>query len=336
MRHDDVAQRRRARRALRWYPRQWRDRYGDEFVELLLAEYEERPFAPARLANVVVSGVTARLSAAGLAGGALGDLDPAERARRSLVTLGCSLAVFVSVALALWAQLTIGWQWAAPATGATWSAMFAMTVGALALGALCLAAAGPVLWAVAVRLVRRHGQGLVGPTLVVVAGVVFLAAGAHHFANGWPGTRGHPWAHQGLVPGGLAAFAWASTLSVTSYWVHPTALGAFPGPELAWMLVSPVVMVLVVVAGAKVTRRVELPARALRFEQRVGQLAALAMAVFVTGAALWVVDGGPGPRNLFHVGAIDVAELLVLLGALALAAQAVHTGRRGSPSLAAR
>src|SRR5206468_3017335 len=59
-----------------------------------------------------------------------------------------------------------------------------------------------------------------------------------HFGNGWPGTGGHPWARTGLVPGGVAAFCWACTLSVSSFWAHPGALAAFPAAELTWMALS--------------------------------------------------------------------------------------------------
>ena len=38
---------------LRWYPRGWRARYGDEFAELLLAELAERPRGWRRTADVV-------------------------------------------------------------------------------------------------------------------------------------------------------------------------------------------------------------------------------------------------------------------------------------------
>ena len=51
---------------------------------------------------------------------------------------------------------------------------------------------------------------------------------------------------------------------------------------------------------------------------------AVAMAVFLTGAALWVVDGGPGPRGLFHIGSIDIVELIALAASLALAGRAVE------------
>ena len=42
---------RRVRRLLRWYPRSWRARYGEEFAELLRAELSEQPQAWRRTAN---------------------------------------------------------------------------------------------------------------------------------------------------------------------------------------------------------------------------------------------------------------------------------------------
>src|ERR1700676_108801 len=51
----DAAERR-ARRLLRWYPTSWRGRFGDEFTELLISEFEEQPRSWRRTANVVSSG----------------------------------------------------------------------------------------------------------------------------------------------------------------------------------------------------------------------------------------------------------------------------------------
>jgi hypothetical protein len=42
---------------LRWYPRAWRARYGEEFTELLLADLAERPRSAARTADVIRGGL---------------------------------------------------------------------------------------------------------------------------------------------------------------------------------------------------------------------------------------------------------------------------------------
>lgn len=311
---DDPAAR--AARLLRWYPAAWRARYGDEFTELLIADIAERPRSAARTLDVARGGTVARLAGLGLCGFG------GRNAAASLATLGCSLAVFLGFGAAMWSQLTIGWQWSrsagTPATVATVTTSAAM-LAFLALGAL---AALPVLAAVAARIARRQGKGLIGPSAVFVAASTILFVGGRHFGNGWPGTGGH----RGLVPGGLAAFEWATSLSVSSYWAHPGALAAFPAAELAWMAISPLAAACAVTAAAKLVRRTELPPRVLALETRLAAVACAVMAIFLAGSCCWVASGG-GQPSLFHAGIIDVAGAGVLAVALAVAQQAARTAR---------
>ncbi len=74
----------------------------------------------------------------------------------------------------------------------------------------------------------------------------------------------------------------------------------------------------------------------LRYERRLACAATVAMAAFFTGAGLWVFDGGPGPRNLFHIGAIDVVDLLALALAMAMTGLAVRRVRPGAGRLSSR
>jgi len=316
---------RHAERLLRWYPRAWRERYGEEFAELLIAEWSERPRCTRRTADVMASGLVARLSDAGLTRG-LSD-GPAQ-ARASLAALICSLAAFLALGVSMWAQLTIGWQWSAPDSSGTAIAIVAMTGGVLVFAALAAGAAAPVIWAVFSAFRRRQAQGLGRPLLLMALGLGIVVLGSRHFGNGWPGTGGHPWAHQGLVPGGVAAFSWASTLSVTSYWAHPGALSTFPLTEVAWMIASPMAMATVAVGCAKIVRRAHLSARVLRAEMVLGQLAVAAMALFVVAAGLWMVNGGPGPRGLFTTGAIDRFALIAMVACLVVAIQSLGRARR--------
>jgi hypothetical protein len=276
--------------------------------------------------DVARNGVVARLGPTGLTGR---PLEPAEQLRASLATMSCAAGAFVLLGAALWSQLTIGWQWSAPAAGATVVGEVAMSCAAVALAVMALLAAGPVLGAALRQVVRQRSPRLARSLLLACGGAVVLIVGSHHFANGWPGTRGHPWAHQGLVPGGLAAFTWASTLSVSSYWAHPGALSSFPRTELWWMALSPVAFVGLLCGTARTVRQVDLSPGVLRFEAQLGGLAAGAMLTFLAGATCWVVDGGPGPRNLFHAGAIDVVGLVVMAAAVALAGRALDRARRG-------
>jgi len=303
---------RRARRLLRWYPAGWRARYGEEFAELLLAELSEQPRAWRRTADVARCGITARLARAGLAGPPAG---PAG-ARASLGTLTCSLAVFLTFGTAMWAQLAVGWQWAPPATTATTVAMLVMSGSLLFLALLALLAGVPAGWAAILAGFRRQARGLRAPALLIGAGALVLVAGGRHFGNGWPGTGGHWWPHQGLAPGGIAAFGWAATLSVTSYWAHPAALASFPPAELAWMVTSPAAMLSLATGAAQLVRRLETSPRVLRYETWTGRAAVAGMTAFLSGTLCWVSQNVPS-QALFHAGTIDAAGLAVMTIALA-------------------
>jgi hypothetical protein len=298
----------RARRLLRWYPLGWRERYGDEFTELLLADIAERPRSWSRAFDVARNGAVARL---GLGG--------SVHAGARLSVFVCAASAFVLLGTAIWAQLAIGWQWSRPSTPATAAAIVAMSCFLAVLAALAIVGVAPVLWTVAAQFAARRGRVLAGPFAVCLAGAVVAILGARHFAAGWPGTGGHPWAHQHLLPGHMAALAWAGTLSVTSYWAHPGALLGFPADELLWMAASPVALVAAVAGGARTIRRLELSPRVLRFELALARLACGAMIVFVAAVCCWIASGGTGPRNLFHVGAIDLAAVVALVAALLVA-----------------
>jgi hypothetical protein len=319
---------RRAEHLLRWYPRVWRERYGEEFMALLMEDLAERPRWSGRTINVMGSGLLARLTAAGLTGSAL---DAADQARATLATLLCSVAAFLVLGVSMWSQLTIGWQWSAPDTTGTTVAIVTMTLTVAIFIVLALCAVGPVLWTVARSLATGNARGLARPLVLVATGISLVIVGSRHFGNGWPGTGGHPWAHQGLVPGGVAAFSWASTLSITSYWVHPAALLAFPAPELAWMLASPVALVMIAVGSAKVVRRVHLSLAVLRVEILLGRLAVATMAVFLLAAGEWILRGGTGPRGLFDAGSIDRLAIVAMTASLVLAVHTLGRARtRGS------
>ena len=223
----------RAARLLRWYPASWRARYGAEFTELLIADLAERPRCRCRTADLAFNALLARLRCAGLSGQLL---DPADQARACLAVLAGAATLFLTLGTMAWSQLITGWQWAPPGARATRAAVVIMSAGLLLMLVLAVLAIAPACWSLG-RAAVRHWGGRTGgpaprwawPAALAALGGMVLGAGARHFANGWPGTGGHPWPQQGLVPGGAAAFGWAATLSVTSYWAHPDALLAFPG-----------------------------------------------------------------------------------------------------------
>jgi hypothetical protein len=318
----------RARRLLRCYPRVWRARYGEEFTQLLIDDISERPRSVTRTADVVRTGLLARVARTGLAGDTL---EPEQQIRSGLAAVGCALTAFLAFGVAIWSQLTIGWQWSAPATPATKAAMLVMSAAILVFAVLALLAAVPLAWTLCRTLVQGRTSGLVAPVISVVVGTAVLVIGSIHFGHGWPGTGGHPWAGRDVVPGAVARFCWAATLWITSYWAHPGALASFPTTEIIWMVASPIALLAVLIGATKALRRLPLSPRALRYESLLGTAAALAMAGFLAGASSWIISGGPAPRGLFRVGAIDSVGVAVMAAALILAFRAA--GRALTASL---
>lgn len=319
---------RRALRLLRWYPRTWRERYGPEFTELLIAELAERPRCCRRTADVARSGLLARLAGAGLASH---PLEGAGAAAAALATLASSVAAFLTLGATLWAQLTVGWQWAPPPDRRTAVAMVVMSAAMLLFALLAALALAPLGWA-AVRAARRGGgRRLRGPALLAAGSAAVLILGGHHFQNGWPGTGAHWWPQQGLVPAGVAAFAWACTLPVTSYWAHPAALAAFPPAELAWLVVSPAAIAGLVAGTRSLVRRLPLTPRLVRYEAWLAAAAAAGMAAFLGAALCWVTGGGPGPHGLFRSGTIDGVALAVMALALVTGWLALRQVLRAGP-----
>jgi hypothetical protein len=315
---------RRAQRLLRWYPRVWRARYGEEFAALLVADMEERPRSVGRTTDVIANSALARLHGVGLAGPTLNEN---EQARFSLAVLTATLASFLVLGVAMWSQLTVDWQWSRPAAQGTAVAVVAMSACVLVFAVLALCAIGALLWGGATAIVTRQIRRVGGPMALVLTGLAVVVLGSHHFGNGWPGTGGHRWAQQGMVPGGVAAFSWASTLSVSTYWIHPSALLRFPATEIAWMVISPMALACTVVGAIKIVRRVPLSPRLLRIEITLGKMAAGVMAVFTMAASLWMLEGASGPRGLFHTGAIDRFALVIMALSVLLALHAIHRTR---------
>ncbi len=332
MSRPDRAAARRAERLLRCYPARWRARYGEEFTQLLIDDFAERPRSLTRTVDVVRCGLNARLTHTGLSP----DSSDADRQiRTGLAALGCAIAAFMAFGIAIWSQLTIGWQWSAPKAPATKVAMVVMSAAVVGFVTVALLSALPLGWTVYRELRRGRTRRLVGPLALASAGMAALILGSIHFGHGWPGTGGHPWADRGLVPAGVARFCWAATLWITSYWAHPGALSSFPAAEVAWMVASPIALAATLVGAARTLQWLPLSPRVLRYEAWLGTAATAAMAAFLAGAGSWVISGGPAPHRLFTVGAIDNVGLVVMAAALVLAFRAAERAIMAPPGSAA-
>jgi hypothetical protein len=317
---------RRARRLLCWYPRSWRDRYGEEFKALLIDEIAERPRSWRRAVDVASNGLIARLTDAGLTEHC--PLPSVAGSGASLASLLGAAIAFMAFGLTIWSQTMVGWAWSQPGRAATMVAVLAMYLAALLIASLAAVAAAPLLWALAHAARQPTRWRLLRPVLLAGACAAVLIVGAHHFQAGWPGTGGHPWSWRGILPSGIAAFCWALTLSVTSYWGHPGALLSFPRDEVAWMAVSPWATIGLIVGLVKTLRRLPLTGTIRAVEAQVAKATPIVMLLFLSSAACWVVAGS-GPRNLVHVGTIDIASL-ALMGVAAVIATRAATHVRGA------
>jgi hypothetical protein len=323
---------RRAERLVRWYPPEWRTRYGAEFVELLVDDLHDRPRALGRDLDVVLHGLWTRLAC----GRTVGDVVGAQRRRRVALSVLAAVAVlFILLGSGVWSQMMVGWAWSAPADPATRSAMWLMSAALLGLAIVLASAIVLLVGGAARRVARGDAPGMWRPAMAMVVAAAGLYVGCHHFGAGWPGTGGHSGSGRGLVPESVTRLAWAGTLWITSYWAHPAALGSFPAGEVAWMVLSPAAWLVLFAAGLRLFRRVGLGPRLQRW--MVGAAAAVVglMVVFLAGAGTWVLASAPGPRNLFAVGAIDLVTVAVLTGALILATHMLwRAGRRPDPRAA--
>jgi hypothetical protein len=316
--HADVAAAKRARRLLWAYPKAWRARYGEEFLDLLLADIAERGPCWRRTADVVAHGLLARVSITHLPGGLD---DPRAQVRSGLIAVGCAAAVFLTFGIAMWSQVVIGWRWRPPATPAVAAGMLGMSVAVLTTALLGVLAAAPMVWS-ALRAVRhRPANRLRWPVAAVVASAGVLVVGGLSFDAHWPGSGGRHWGSHGLIPSSVASFCWALTRGVSAYWFHPRELAQFNGSEIAWMVTSLVAIVTLTVGLTKVVRRIPLSSRVLRYEAALARWALIVMTLFAVSVASWVAFGRPvGPTGVYRVGVIDV----IGLGLMGFALLAAH------------
>jgi hypothetical protein len=298
---------------LRWYPQAWRDRYGEEFAALLLAEIEEQPRSWRRTADVAMSGVVARLSFSGLASG------PLTQARAAIATTACILAAFAGFGTSLWSQLVATSRIQSSHRPLAGVGLAVLTVTLACLAVLATAGGASLIGPIG-RALRGSGRVRVLPPLLAgIGSSAALVTGGIHLAAHWP-VRGHSG-----VPASLASFAWAETFSINAYWAHPGTLSLMHPARLAWMLASPIALIVLLASATVLLRRVELSMRVLRFHTRLLSAALLAMVPMLGAAAAWVLASQHATDAAVQTGTLD---LVLVAGMGAALAAVVRTTRR--------
>jgi len=182
---------RRARRLLRWYPKEWRRRYGEEFTQLLADDIDARPRSWQRTVDVARSGLAAHVARRHLT---------RSRLAVSGLILGAGLAAAAILRVAVDPKRQIlcprnpraaclivpGHGWVNPA--------------ALGVAMLGVAAAAGVLLAVVLGPFRRR---LVGAVAIVCVGAALVVWVATHREvvplNSYDPTAGSVAVHRSLV-----------------------------------------------------------------------------------------------------------------------------------------
>jgi hypothetical protein len=312
----------RAQRLLRCYPRRWREQYGEEFAELLVAELSEQDSSWRRTADVIRGGLVVRLSLIGLAGSPIG------AAQAAVGSAAVALVAFLGCGLSLWTQLLTGWRWSSLDAHDLRFGVLAMSVAGVYLAVIALLACAPVVATLA-RLARvGEIRRVAVPLAIALIGAACLVAGGQHLQHAWPGAAGHGTHLRRLVPSDIAGFGWAETLPITAYWIHPDRLLALPRAQVAWIFTSPMLLVATVSATVAVVSEVPLSVAVLRYEARLAQVAAAGMALFLLAAAWWVLASRTAGNPVFKAGSLDLLLLVVMAAALGVAATVSRQLRR--------
>jgi hypothetical protein len=310
---------RRAIRLLRWYPRAWRERYGEEFVDHLEQEFADRAVDLKRTVNVARKGLVARVGDLGLTNEAAGSED---RSRALMATSFVLTVLIALLALNFWSLAMLHWS----------ARRFHPIPVSATTGVLAAVAALLVLFVVAIVLfvavaavrqfVRGRGRPLVVPSLLAVGsgGLILYAvrrlpAMVARYSHLFQG--GFRWTHPGPALYGLAAI----TNDFTERWVAIWNPGVYGGPKLDYVVndLVPLAVLVFGVAVASLLRRVELPTFSDRFvSTTVTLLGAIIGALFLTYIA-WLALGGPSDSQTFWpVGRWGDSVYLVFLALIGM------------------
>jgi hypothetical protein len=250
-----------ARSAQRWlgcYPRAWRERYGEELVELVTAmSGDGQPPWRARL-DLLRAGAREHLREWGLGGG---NASPRDRVRAGLLLVLCAWALFL-VGGAILQRFSENWRHVTPASDRALPALAYDTLVAVAVLAGVLVLIG-IAWTLP-RTTRLLSDG------------------------GWRRLRAP------LVRATLAAVVALGGLVVLSVWSHRLGPAQRNGGDLgyelaflAWGLAMIGALASWTAVAIHVARRIELSSPSLRIETLLAVSVTLCMAVVLVATAVW-------------------------------------------------
>jgi len=247
------------RRVLRWYPASWRERYGDELIDLLDDTYGDTPLPVRARWAIVCAGLNERCRDAGVVG-ATPPRDDRVRGGALIILVAWSLFVVAGSGFAKYSE-----HWSAVTPHADQlvpTVAFDIVQGAAYVATATCVVAAFISWPSFWRFARREGIGpvlrRVRPAVVAVVVSVLSTAVivvvAHHLGATNRNAAG---------PYGVFALSWAALLVL--------CLGT------------------VVVTIGRVVLRLDYSTRQRRYVSMAASMAMLAMvAIFVSTLVWWI------------------------------------------------
>jgi hypothetical protein len=242
------------------------------------------------------------------------------------VVAAAASVIFVSAVLSIWTQLADGWLAARPQSGLVSVGLITLSIW---LGGLLLAATVFGI-RVAISVVRavRAGRAaeVLPPMSLLVTSAAVLVAGVRLMTPMWPGA--HVVQHEGALAH-AARVGWASTATISTFWLHPHRLLTLPAGELVWMLLCPAAVVAFVWAAVRVTRVCS--AHVPRAGGRVSIIGGVAAMPSLVTAAAWVVGSQHASNDTYRAGTLDLVLIAAMLASALLARNAL-TADAAQPS----
>lgn len=267
---------------LRWYPAQWRQRYGDELVAMIDDTIgDQRPTLRFRW-SIAWAGIRERGHATGLVGA---QRDAHSQVRAGALLVLCSWSAFV-IAGAMFQKQSEHYARGVPAASRTMvTSVYDLVVWMSVLASLAV---------------------VVGTLVALPSFISFVKNG------GWRQVRRH------VVTASLLSLATVATLFGLKAWGHGLSVVQRNGQDfyfsLAFVAFALVVCTAIIewtVVGVVSVRRMTLSRRVLRFEARLAYAVAFSMVVITVAVALWWMLEGIAAPSFFDNGATGGATIAI-------------------------
>jgi hypothetical protein len=307
---DLTAATRHARRLLRWYPAAWRERYGDEFVDLMEQEVTDNPKSSGRTLNIAYKGASARLSELGVVGVTV---NPRNQTTAVIASTFFVATAFLAIAVDTWSGAMLTWNLGRQASLPVTFGAGALTALTAVIALALIAIFGILTWLSARRIGQRQAKGLIGPwslILVMMAFIIYSVHNALHFVIARGGIQ---WTNAGEAVKQLAGASSAVISTITRTWVHPgQQIKSFSDLVFA---ITPIALGLFAYGVARLTRKIGIPLSMNRLGHFVTFAISGSMTVFLACFVAWIAAGGDW---LYSLGSVSQPYRFVEISAMAV------------------